>query len=429
MMPVTVAMKGMNFARCFASASKVNKVSLVTYLKTHDIKGKRVFVRSDLNVPLSKDGKKTITDDTRIVEALPTLRLLTEHGAKVVLCTHLGKPKKGPDAALTLDPVAARLSALLNKNVIKTSEVTGPNVAAQVNSMKNGDIVLLENVRFDAGETKNKPEFVQALCDCVKPELYVNDAFGTAHRAHASTAGIASKVPVAMSGILLEKELKYLYGAIDEPKRPLAAIVGGAKVSTKLPVLESLMNKCETILVGGGMIFTFYKALGLNIGSSLVEEDLVTKAGEIVKLAKSKGVEFILPTDVVIANKFAADAESKTVDIHAIPDGWMGLDIGANSVDAFKAAINKSNTIVWNGPMGVFEFPKFAKGTVAIAEAIAERTEKAGAISIIGGGDSVSAVKKAGVAKKISHISTGGGASLEVLEGKLLPGVAALTDA
>ncbi|KAK8805418.1 hypothetical protein WA158_002074 [Blastocystis sp. Blastoise] len=411
-----------------AQSHKVNKICIADYVKNHDIKGKVVFVRCDFNVPLSKDGKKTITDDTRIVAALPTIKILIEAGAKTVLCSHLGKPK-GPDAALTLDPVAARLSEYLKQTVIKTNEVVGEEVAKTVGNMKDGDVILLENVRFEAGETKNTPEFIDKLYESIKPDLYVNDAFGTAHRAHASTVGLTTKVPVAISGMLVQKELKYLYGAIDEPKRPLTAIVGGAKVSSKLPVLESLIEKCQTIIIGGGMIFTFYKAQGIAVGSSLVEDDLLEMAKAVMAKAESKGVKFLLPVDVVVADKFSADAESKTVDIHAIPEGWMGLDIGPKSIQLFEEAINESNTIVWNGPMGVFEFPKFAEGTFAIAKCLADRTEKAGAITVIGGGDSVSAIHQAGVEEHISHISTGGGASLEVLEGKLLPGVAALTDA
>lgn len=316
----------------------------------------------------------------------------------------------------------------MGKKVTKLNEVVGDSVKNAVSTMKNGDIVMLENVRFDAGEKKNKPEFVQKLIDCIHPDLYVNDAFGTAHRAHASTVGVTSQIPVCLAGFLLEQELKFLYGAIDNPKRPLAAIVGGAKVSTKLPVLESLIDKCDKVLVGGGMMYTFYKAMGKGIGKSIVENDQLELALKLVDKAKNKGIDFILPVDTVVTDSLDTQSMIKTVDINSIPENTLGVDIGPKTIDLFQKSLANANTIVWNGPMGIFEQKNFAVGTMAIAKTLAERSD-AGAITIVGGGDSVSAINKSGVANKISHISTGGGASLEVLEGKILPGVAALTDA
>ena len=295
-------------------------------------------------------------------------------------------------------------------------------------TLKPGDIVLLENVRFNPGETKNKPEFVKQLVDCIHPDIYVNDAFGTAHRAHASTVGVTAYTKVNLSGLLMDKELKFLYGAIDNPKRPLAAIVGGAKVSTKLPVLESLIDKCDKLLVGGGMMFTFYKAMGKNIGKSIVENDQLDLALKLMDKAKTKGIEFMLPVDTVVTDSLDKQAVIKTVDVDHIPSDCLGADIGPKTIAAFQKTLEDANTIVWNGPMGIFEQKNFAAGTMAIAKTLAERSDK-GAITIVGGGDSVSAINKSGVANKITHISTGGGASLEVLEGKILPGVAALTDA
>jgi len=307
-------------------------------------------------------------------------------------------------------------------------EIIGDKVKKASAGMSSGGVLLLENVRFNKGETKNDPAFAEALAVSSGAKLYVNDAFGTAHRAHASTAGVCKHMTYSAAGFLMEKELKFLKGAVDEPVQPMAAIIGGAKVSTKVPVIESLLGKCQHIFVGGGMIFTFYKALGLKVGSSMVEEDLVEMAGELIKKAKAKGVNFYLPTDVVIADKFAADAASKVVSVKDIPDGWMGLDIGPQSIAEFSGVLEGCKTVVWNGPMGVFEFPAFAKGTLGVAQALAKATDK-GATTIVGGGDSVSAVEKAGLGPKMSHISTGGGASLELLEGKVLPGVIALSDA
>jgi phosphoglycerate kinase len=327
---------------------------------------------------------------------------------------------------MRLTPVAARLSELLSKPVTKTDSCIGPDAEAKVNAMANGDVVLLENVRFFAEEEKNDPAFAEKLAGLA--DVYVNDAFGAAHRAHASTQGVTKYLKPSVAGFLMEKELQYLQGAVDEPKRPLAAIVGGSKVSSKIGVLEALIDKCDKVLIGGGMIFTFYKARGLAVGKSLVEEDKLELAKELEAKAKAKGVELLLPTDVLLADNFAPDANSQVADVTAIPDGWMGLDIGPDAIKVFQAALADCKTVIWNGPMGVFEFDKFAAGTNAIATTLAELSGK-GCCTIIGGGDSVAAVEKAGLAEKMSHISTGGGASLELLEGKVLPGVAALDDA
>ncbi|CAI7734337.1 unnamed protein product [Closterium sp. NIES-53] len=394
----------------------------VSSLTEADLKGKRVLVRADLNVPLAGD---TITDDTRIRAAIPTIKYLTEKGAKVLLATHLGRPK-GVTEKYRLTPLVSRLSELLGQEVKKVDDCIGEVVEKAASDLKEGQVLLLENVRFHPEEEKNVPEFAQQLA--ANADLYVNDAFGTAHRAHASTEGVTKFLKPSVAGFLLQKELDYLVGAIAEPKRPLVAIVGGSKVSTKIGVLESLLNKCNALLLGGGMIFTFYKAEGKSVGSSLVEESQVELAGSLIKLAKKKGVDLRLPTDVVIADKFANDANTKVVSADEIEDGWMGLDIGPDSISAFSAVIDDAKTIIWNGPMGVFEMSSFAKGTNDIAYKLAEATEK-GATTIIGGGDSVAAVEQAGLADKMSHISTGGGASLELLEGKVLPGVAALDEA
>jgi phosphoglycerate kinase len=390
-------------------------------LSKADLEGKVVFVRADLNVPL--DGA-TISDDTRVRAAIPTLKYLSDNGAKVVLTSHLGRPKNGPEDKFRLNPVVPRLSELLGKQVQKTDDCIGPEVEAAVKAMSNGDILLLENVRFYKEEEANDAEFAKKLASVA--DMYVNDAFGTAHRAHASTEGVTKYLSPSVAGFLLQKELDYLDGAVAQPKRPFAAIVGGSKVSSKIGVIESLLEKCDKIIIGGGMIFTFYKARGLSVGSSLVEEDKLGLAKELEEKAKAKGVEFILPTDVVVADNFAPDANSQIVDVENIPDGWMGLDIGPKSIDLLNNALDDCQTVIWNGPMGVFEFDAFAKGTFAIADKLAQKGD---AITIIGGGDSVAAVEKAGVADKMSHISTGGGASLELLEGKVLPGVAALNEA
>lgn len=392
-----------------------------------DLEGKRVLVRADLNVPLDK--ALNITDDTRIRAAIPTLKYLLENGAKVLLTSHLGRPKgedKAADKAkFSLAPVVGRLSECLGQKVTLVDDCIGPKVEEAVKAMSNGQLILLENVRFHKEEEKNDPEFSKQMA--ANADLYVNDAFGTAHRAHSSTEGVTKFLTPAVSGFLLQKELDYLDGAVKSPKKPFVAIVGGSKVSTKIPVIESLLETSDKILIGGGMIFTFYKARGLSVGKSLVEEDKLDLAKKLEEMAKAKGVELLLPDDVVVADKFDADANSQIVDIDAIPDGWMGLDIGPKSIAKFNAALADAKTVVWNGPMGVFEFPKFATGTVAIANTLAGLTPK-GCITIIGGGDSVAAVEQAGVAGAMSHISTGGGASLELLEGKVLPGVAALNE-
>ncbi len=394
----------------------------VASLTEADVAGKRVLVRADFNVPLDDSG--SITDDTRIRAALPTIKDLTGKGAKVILCSHMGRPKGEVKEGLRLTPVAARLSELLGQEVTKCDDCVGDEVTATVNGMSNGQVVLLENLRFHSEETKNDPEFAKALAS--NADVYVNEAFGTAHRAHASTEGVTKYLSPSVAGYLIEKELEFLQNAVDNPKRPLAAIIGGSKVSSKIGVIETLLDKCDKLLIGGGMIFTFYKARGLSVGKSLVEEDKLELAKSLEAKAKEQGVELLLPTDVVVADNFAPDANAKTVSINDIPDGWMGLDIGPDSVKVFQDALASCNAVIWNGPMGVFEFDKFAVGTEAIANTLAGKPD---AITIIGGGDSVAAVEKVGVAEKMSHISTGGGASLELLEGKKLPGILALDDA
>jgi len=392
-------------------------------LGAEDLCGKRVLVRVDFNVPLNDEG--SITDDTRIRAALPTIKDLIEKGGKIILSAHFGRPKGKVNEEMRLSPVAKRLSELLGKTVQKTESCVGSDAKEKVDAMLNGDVVLLENVRFIEGEEKNDPSFAKELASLA--EVYVNDAFGAAHRAHASTEGVTKFLSPCVSGHLMEKELQYLQGAIDDPKKPLAAIVGGSKVSSKIGVLESLIDKCDKVLIGGGMIFTFYKARGLSVGKSLVEEDKLQLAKALEEKAKEKGVEFLLPTDVVLADNFSPDANSQIAKVEEIPEGWMGLDIGSESVKVFQQALSDCQTVIWNGPMGVFEFDKFANGTNAISTTLAELSTK-GCCTIIGGGDSVAAVEKAGLASQMSHISTGGGASLELLEGKTLPGVAALDE-
>ncbi|PKU76445.1 phosphoglycerate kinase, cytosolic [Dendrobium catenatum] len=392
-------------------------------LKGADLKGKKVLVRVDLNVPL--DDNLKITDDTRIRAAVPTIKYLIERGARVILCSHLGRPK-GVTPKYSLKPLVPRISELLGIDVLMASDCIGEEVEKTVAALPDGGVVLLENVRFYKEEEKNDPEFAKKLASLA--DLYVNDAFGTAHRAHASTEGVTKYLKPAVAGFLMQKELDYLVGAVGNPKRPFAAIVGGAKVSTKIVVIESLLQKVDILILGGGMVFTFYKAQGHGVGSSLVEEDKLGLATSLIEKAKSKGVSLLLPTDIVVADKFAADADSKVVPSSAIPDGWMGLDIGPDSIETFSKALDSVNTIIWNGPMGVFEFEKFSVGTEAIAKKLANLSGK-GVTTIIGGGDSVAAVEKVGLADKMSHISTGGGASLELLEGKTLPGVLALDDA
>ncbi|MGF1521076.1 MAG: phosphoglycerate kinase [Leptolyngbyaceae cyanobacterium] len=396
----------------------------VAALTAADVSGKRVLVRADFNVPLDDQGN--ITDDTRIRAALPTIQDLTGKGAKVILTSHFGRPKGKVVDSMRLTPVANRLSELLGQTVVKCDDCIGEAVATAVNSLQNGQVALLENVRFYPGEEGNDPEFAKQLA--ANADLYVNDAFGTAHRAHASTAGVTEFLSPSVGGYLIEKELQYLQAAIENPQKPLAAIIGGSKVSSKIGVIETLLDKVDKLLIGGGMIFTFYKARGLSVGKSLVEEDKLELAKTLEAKAKEKGVDLLLPTDVVVADNFAADANAQTVGVEAIPDGWMGLDIGPDSVKVFQDALKQCKSAIWNGPMGVFEFDKFAVGTEAIARTLADLTAQ-GVTTIIGGGDSVAAVEKVGVADKMSHISTGGGASLELLEGKELPGIAALDDA
>ena len=385
-----------------------------------DVKGKRVLARCDFNVPL-KDG--VITNDKRIVAALPTIKYLMEHGAKVILCSHLGRPKGEYKPEFSLAPVAKKLSEYLGTEVklAEDPEVVGPNAKAMAAELKDGEVMLLENVRYRKEETKNEENFSKELASLA--DVFVNDAFGTAHRAHCSTTGVAAFLP-AVCGYLIQKEIKFMGGALANPKRPLVAILGGAKVSDKIGVISNLIDKCDTIIIGGGMAYTFMKYLGHNIGTSLLEEDWVEKAGQMMADAKAKGVNFLIPVDNKVGKEYDENTESQIVNSDEIPDGWMGLDIGPKSQELFADAIKGAGTVIWNGPMGVSEWDNFAAGTIAVANAVAE----SGAISIIGGGDSVAAVTKLGFADKMSHISTGGGASLEVLEGKELPGIAALMD-
>ena len=384
-----------------------------------DVSGKKVLVRCDFNVP--QDADKNITDDKRIRESLPTIRYLVEHGAKVILCSHLGRPKGQVNPKYSLAPVAKRLSELLKMPVIMAADVIGEDAKAKAAALKDGEVLLLENVRFHAEEEKNAPEFAKALADLA--EIYVNDAFGTAHRAHASTAGVADYLP-AVCGYLIKKEISVMGGALTNPVRPFVAVLGGAKVSDKIGVINNLLEKVDTLIIGGGMAYTFIKAAGGSIGASLCEEDKLDYASEMIRKAKDKGVSFLLPTDTVAADKFDADANTQTVPADSIPDGWMGLDIGPKSVETFSKVLKSAGTVVWNGPMGVFEMEKFAAGTKAVAAAIAESN----AVSIVGGGDSAAAVEQLGYADKMTHISTGGGASLEFLEGLVLPGIACLLD-
>jgi phosphoglycerate kinase len=401
----------------------VSKKTLAN-LSSSELSGKRALVRVDFNVPLN--DQLQITDDTRIRAALPTIQDLIQKGAKVILVSHFGRPKKGVDDKLRLTPVGNRLAELLGREVIKCDDSIGEEVTQKVAAMQNGQVLLLENVRFHKEEEENDPEFAKQLA--ANADVYVNDAFGTAHRAHASTEGVTHYLSPSVAGYLIEKELQYLQSAIENPQRPLAAIIGGSKVSSKIGVIETLLDKVDKLLLGGGMIFTFYKARGLNVGKSLVEEDKLELAKSLEAKAKERGVDLLLPTDVVVADKFAADAEARTVSIDNIPADWMGLDIGPESVKVFQDALADCKSVIWNGPMGVFEFDKFAVGTEAIARTLADLT-KQGTTTIIGGGDSVAAVEKVGVAEQMSHISTGGGASLELLEGKELPGITALDNA
>lgn len=385
-----------------------------------DVKGKRVLVRCDFNVPL-KDGE--ITNDKRIVAALPTIKYLMEQGAKVILCSHLGRPKGEYKPEFSLAPVAKRLSEYLGVDVplAEDENVVGENAKKMAADLQDGQVMLLENVRYRAEETKNEENFSKELASLA--DLFVNDAFGTAHRAHCSTTGVASYLPAAC-GYLIQKEIRFMGGALADPKRPLVAILGGAKVSDKIGVISNLIDKCDTIIIGGGMAYTFMKYLGHNIGTSLLEADWVDKAGEMMQTAKDKGVKFLIPIDNRCGKEYKEDTEVLVCKSDDIPDGWMGLDIGPKTEKLFADAIDGAGTVIWNGPMGVSEWDNFSSGTIAVAKAIAD----SGAISIIGGGDSVAAVTKLGFADQMSHISTGGGASLEFLEGKELPGIAALQD-
>ena len=414
-------------------------------VKDIDVKGKKVLCRCDFNVPQDKQTG-AITDDKRIRAALPTIRYLLEQGAAVIACSHLGKPvatfdsyvkkqvEKGKDAdsiqkedwekslkKLSLAPVAQRLSELLGQEVIMAADVVGPDAAAKAAALQPGQIMLLENTRFEKGETKNDPELAKKMASMA--DVYVSDAFGAVHRAHASTAGVADYLP-AVSGFLIQKELEVIGGALANPKRPLVAILGGSKVSSKIGVINNLLEIADTIIIGGGMAYTFSAAQGGKVGDSLLEADWMDYSNEMVKKAEEKGVKLLLPVDTVIANAFAPDAESKVVASGQIPEGWQGLDIGPETVKLYCDAVKDAGTVIWNGPMGVFEFPAFAKGTEAVAEALSQTS----AITIIGGGDSAAAVQQLGYADKMTHISTGGGASLEFMEGKELPGVACLLD-
>ncbi|MGI6778997.1 MAG: triose-phosphate isomerase [Acetivibrionales bacterium] len=384
-----------------------------------DVSGKKVIVRVDFNVPL--DEKGNITDDKRIVGALPTIKYLIGQGAKTILVSHLGRPKNGFEDKFSMKPAAVRLSELLGQEVILAKDVIGEDAKAKASALNNGEVLLLENVRFHKEETKNDPEFAKQLASMA--EIFVNDAFGTAHRAHASTAGLADYLP-AVCGFLIKKEIEVMGKALSKPVRPFVAILGGAKVSDKIKVIENLIDKVDTLIIGGGMAYTFLKAKGYHIGDSICEDDKIGLAKKLMEKAEQKGVELLLPVGSIVGKEFKNDTEYKYVPSDAMPDGWMGMDIGSLTIERFVKPIKKAKTIVWNGPMGVFEFPNFAEGTKEIARAVAE----SGAISIVGGGDSAAAVEQLGYASRITHISTGGGASLEFLEGKVLPGIDVLMD-
>ncbi|MCR5186636.1 MAG: phosphoglycerate kinase [Clostridia bacterium] len=384
-----------------------------------DLKGKKVLVRCDFNVPY--DENRVITDNRRIVAALPTINYLLENNCKVILCSHLGRPKGEVNPEFSMDIVAAELSNLLNREVVLAKDVVGPDAREKAANLKEGEVLLLENVRYEAGEEKNDEELSKAFASLA--EVYVNDAFGTAHRAHSSTTGVASYLP-AVSGFLIEKELNFLGNALDNPERPFVAILGGKKVSDKIGVINSLIEKVDTLIIGGAMTFTFLKSMGFGVGNSICEEDKLDLARELMSKAKDKGVKFVLPIDTKIGKEFAADTESKIVRCDSIPEGWEGYDIGPESIQLFINELKDVKTVVWNGPLGLFEFDQFAIGTNEIAKALANID----AIKIVGGGDSAAAIEKAGLAEKFTHISTGGGASLEFLEGKKLPGIEALQD-
>lgn len=386
-----------------------------------DFQGKRVFCRVDFNVPL--DSNNQITDDTRVKASMPTIRHIINNGGRLILASHLGRPKNGPEAKFSLASVAPCLSQYLGKSVKMAPDCIGPDVARMVNQMVDGDVLLLENVRFHAGETKNDPAFAKALAE--NADIYVNNAFGTAHRAHASTEGVTHYLQPAAAGFLLEKEIKYLGQALAYPDHPFVAVIGGAKVSDKIAVIENLLEKVDTLIIGGGMAYTFLRAQGRPTGKSLVEEDRIDLAKMLIQKATDKGVSLLLPQDHVVASEFSPDAEHQICSDANFPADWMALDIGPATIATYTGALRNARMVVWNGPMGVFEFEAFASGTMSVAATIAESKAR----SIVGGGDSVAAVKKAGVEAKMTHISTGGGASLEFLEGKTLPGLAALTDA
>jgi len=392
-------------------------------LQDVELKGKTVLMRVDFNVPI-KDGK--IGDDNRIVQALESINYVVERVAKLILTSHLGRPGGEPSPEFSLKPVADHLATLVDVPVHFSEDCIGETAEKTINAAQEGEIVLLENVRFHPEEKQNDPKFAMKLA--THADLFVNDAFGSSHRAHASVAGVTEFLQPSVSGFLLEKEIRYLEESVNSPSRPFVAILGGAKVSDKIGVIENLLSKVDTIIIGGGMTYTFYKAMGLNIGNSLVEDDKVDLAKELMEKAKEKGIDFMLPIDSVVAKEFSNDAEHKVVDQDGIEDGWMALDIGPQSSIAFSNRIKNARTVLWNGPMGVFEMENFADGTFTVARALADATAQNGAITIIGGGDSASAIKKAGLQDKVSHVSTGGGASLEYLEGKELPGVASLTD-
>lgn len=388
-------------------------------VKDIDLKGKKVLVRCDFNVPMDENQK--ITDNTRIVAALPTIKYLLENNCAIILCSHLGRPKGEFKPEFSLKPVAKELANLLGKEVIMAKDVIGEDAKSKAEALQNGQIMLLENVRFHKEETDNDPEFAKELASMA--EIYVSDAFGSTHRAHASTAGVAEYLP-AVSGFLIEKELQFLGNAISNPERPFVAILGGAKVSDKIGVIDNLLEKVDTLIIGGGMAYTFFKAQGYEIGNSICELDKLELARDLMKKAEEKGVKFMLPIDTKIGKEYKADTESKTVKYTEIPEGWEGLDIGEETIKAYAEELKKAKTVVWNGPLGVFEFEQFAIGTNSIAKALSEID----ATTIIGGGDSSAAVKKAGLEDKMTHISTGGGASLEFLEGKKLPGIECLLD-
>ena len=391
-------------------------------VKDVDVKGKKVLLRCDFNVPMAKDGSGVITDDKRIRAALPTIQYLLEQGAAVIACSHMGKPKGEVKPELSLKPVAARLGELLEMPIIMAEDVVGADAQAKAAALQPGQVLLLENTRFEKGETKNDPELAKAMASMA--EVYVSDAFGAVHRAHASTAGVADYLP-AVSGFLIQKELDFIGGALAAPKRPLVAILGGSKVSSKIGVINNLLEIADTIIIGGGMSYTFSAAYGGKIGNSLFEADWVDYCKEMVEKAKAKGVKLLLPVDTMCGDKFGPDANTVLVKSGEIEDGWEGMDIGPETIKLYCEAVADAGTVIWNGPMGVFEFATFAKGTEAVAEALSNTN----AITIIGGGDSAAAVQQLGYADKMTHISTGGGASLEFMEGKELPGVACLLDA